>query len=148
MWLSYNDTYEVSDEGEVRNKKTGRIKQPSLNNDGYLIIHMKCLKTCRTIHRLVAERFLPAPTAEDMEVDHIDQDRLNNNASNLRWLTHSDNMQNKGCYKSNTSGHKYIIIRPNNTYRVQIKRDKTLLYNKTFKTLNEALEAKNEFISS
>jgi hypothetical protein len=148
MWLSYNDTYEVSDEGQVRNKKTNYIKKPSLTADGYLVIFIPCYKKHKTIHRLVAERFLPEPTSSDVEVDHIDRNKKNNSASNLRWVSHRENCQNKGFYLSNTTGHKYIVKRNKSSYRVQVRRQNSVVFNKTYKTLEEAIAARDTFISS
>jgi len=146
MWISYSDTYEVSEEGNVRNKKTGRILKACGNRDGYLQvdIHRKSKK----IHRIVAERFLPAPTAEGLEVDHIDRDRKNNNASNLRWVTRQVNCQNMGMYKTNTSGHKWIYKTLCNTFQVKIESNKITIYCKNFKTLKEAIEARDKITSS
>ena len=149
MWLSYDETYEVSEIGQVRNKKTGYIKQPSLSKDGYLVVFMKRYGGCKRIARLVAERFLPAPTATGLEVDHIDRNRVNNCASNLRWVTHGENCQNKGDYKNNTSGHKNIHKRSDTgSYRVYIRRYNTIVFRKTYPTLEEAIVARDEFISS
>jgi len=150
MWLSYNDKYEVSDSGEVRHKISQYIKQPSLSHDGYMIVGMYRWKTCttrRTVHRMVAERFLPAPTSLHVEVDHIDKDRTNNKASNLRWVSHMENCQNKGFYKSNTTGYKHIVKR-GNSYRVQIKDRGTLVFNKTYGSIEEAITARDNFTSS
>ena len=146
MWISYSDTYEVSEEGNVRNKTTGRILKACGDGDGYLQvdIHRKSKK----IHRMVAERFLPAPTAEGLQVDHIDRDLKNNNASNLRWVTPQVNAQNKGMYKTNTSGHKWIQKTRCNTFKVEIRSNQIRLYRKNFKTLKEAIEARDKFTSS
>jgi hypothetical protein len=46
----------------------------------------------RGIHRLVAEVYLPNPNNLS-DVDHIDGDRANNHLSNLRWLSHGDNIK-------------------------------------------------------
>ena len=43
------------------------------------------------IHRLVATAFIPNPSNYST-VDHIDGDRENNDISNLRWTTQSDNL--------------------------------------------------------
>ena len=73
MWLPYNDKYEVSDIGEVRTIATKFIKSPSLSHDGYLVVSLGKHTSTRTVHRMVAERWLPAPTEEGLEVDHIDR---------------------------------------------------------------------------
>jgi hypothetical protein len=44
------------------------------------------------LHRLVAEAFIPNP-ANLLEVNHLDGNKLNNNADNLEWVTHAENMR-------------------------------------------------------
>jgi len=44
------------------------------------------------IHRVVAETWCEKPTTEErLVVDHIDGDKNNNLASNLRWITYKEN---------------------------------------------------------
>ena len=45
------------------------------------------------IHCLVAEAFIPLPDLDNQyEVDHIDNNVSNNVVTNLRWLTHKENL--------------------------------------------------------
>lgn len=44
------------------------------------------------VHRLVAEYFLPKPKKNQVVVAHIDHDKLNNKASNLKWMTHEESV--------------------------------------------------------
>ena len=45
------------------------------------------------VHRLVASVFCPCPSIFHTEVDHIDNNKFNNNAANLRWVTPEENMR-------------------------------------------------------
>ena len=92
-WLPYDEDYSVSDEGYVMNTRSGRILRNQDDRRGYCRIDLHGKH--RKVHRLIAERFLPAPTEEGLVVDHIDRNRLNNAASNLRWVNHSVNSLNR-----------------------------------------------------
>lgn len=87
--------YSVSNQGEVRNDKTGRILKPSVRKDGYCQIMLGRKTVPLYIHRLVAEAFIENPKVLP-QVDHIDGNKSNNNVSNLRWVTYSDNCWNYG----------------------------------------------------
>jgi len=47
------------------------------------------------VHRLVAYYFLKKPTANQTIVGHIDHDKLNNRASNLKWMTPEENYEHQ-----------------------------------------------------
>ena len=88
--------YEVNEDGVVRNVKSKKIVNGYREKNGYIRVRFenKCLgKVVRTtVHRLVAEAFLPNPDNLE-EVNHIDSNRANNHVSNLEWVSHSDNMK-------------------------------------------------------
>ena len=72
--------------------KDGRILKGCPNHHGYLLVTF-CengeQKNYR-IHRLIAEEEIPNPDNLDT-VDHIDGNKCNNAAENLRWLSRSEN---------------------------------------------------------
>ena len=106
--------YSINELGQCRNNKTGRIlKAVSDNRDGYLVV---CLSNnnkqkMHRIHRLLGEYFLSCPS--DMQVDHIDGNKHNNDLSNLRVVNNQQNHFNrttaKGCYL-NRSGNWFAQI--------------------------------------
>lgn len=67
-----------------------------------------------------------------MDVDHINGDKLDNQKSNLRICTHSENMKNRKRGKNNTSGYKGVSFHKNgNKWRAYIKingKPKTIGY--------------------
>ncbi len=103
------ENYSVSDHGNVRNDKTGRILKVKHNGRGYLEVTLMKNKTryYKKIHRLSAEAFLLNPENKKC-VDHIDNDRQNNNLKNLRFATRQENGQNQSLSNKNTSGTKGV----------------------------------------
>ncbi|NNS06224.1 NUMOD4 motif-containing HNH endonuclease [Erwinia sp. JH02] len=86
--------YEVSNLGNVRNSKTGKILTNSLGrSNGYYKVTLSVGGKSKPIevHRLVAVTFLGSQAGK--VVHHEDEDKLNNNLSNLRWVTQSENVQ-------------------------------------------------------
>ena len=83
--------YEVSNEGRVRNSKTGRILKPGKNNRGYLnvILYKNGKQKFFYIHRLVAQAFIPNPENKPT-VNHINEDKTDNSVDNLEWATMSE----------------------------------------------------------
>ena len=94
-WRPVKDfsTYEVSDEGRVRNVKTGRVMKTSNSNYGYEQVCLRKNKQQHTkkVHRLVADAFYEGDH-EGLDVNHIDGDKLNNNLSNLEFCTRKENI--------------------------------------------------------
>lgn len=108
----YEGYYQVSSDGRVRSldryvpSKNDSIKLCrgvervlALNEHGYLQTSlynhgMNNKKNGKhyMVHRLVAEAFIPNPENKP-EVNHKDGDKLNNNVSNLEWVTKSENVR-------------------------------------------------------
>ena len=70
-----------------------RKLNPYLNKDGYRIVKLHLEEgNIRTVsvHRLVAENFIPNPNNYP-QINHIDENRINNNVDNLEWCTATHN---------------------------------------------------------
>jgi len=88
----YGEQYQVSNTGIVRNKITGHILKPQLDNKGYLRVRMSLhdKKVTAKVHRLVAVTFIPN-SENKLQVNHIDADKRNNDVRNLEWVTNGEN---------------------------------------------------------
>ena len=91
----YEGHYQVSNFGRVKSIKFGKERILKLRTDkktGYL--HVVLCKDGKakafTVHRLVAEAFLPNPHNYPC-VNHKDENKQNNNVSNLEWCTYKYN---------------------------------------------------------
>ena len=88
----YEGLYEVSNLGRVKGLKRNRILKPHNTNRYYQVCLCKNgIQTDKLIHRLVAEAFIPNPDNLP-EVNHKDENKLNNAVSNLEWLSQADNL--------------------------------------------------------
>ena len=137
IWRSakgYENLYEVSNLGNVRNSRTGRVLKPlklKTNNGYYLQVCLyKDKKATRLyIHRLVAEAFIP--NSENLpEVNHIDENKNNNNVNNLEWVSPSYNKW-WSCARREQNNQKEIS---NDSVSMTDKQGFTI----TFKSLYEA----------
>lgn len=125
----YND-YMISNFGRVFNVKTLRMLNPSSTSEGYRRINLSKHGEAKEykIHRLVAGAFLKNPKNKHC-IDHIDNDRSNNNISNLRYVTGSENGQNSQLYKNNTSSCKGVYFKKQNQkWAAEITFDKKNQY--------------------
>lgn len=84
--VGYEGLYTITSSGKIYNKFKKVMK--CSNTKGYRKINLTKDKVVRTykVHRLVAQAFLCNPE-EYPEVDHRDEDKTNNDVSNLRWCS-------------------------------------------------------------
>lgn len=85
----YEGLYQVSNLGRVRSLRYNKILKPCVSKTGYeyvLLVDRNSHNKNHRLHRLVAMTFLPNP--ENLpQVNHKDENKLNNCADNLEWCT-------------------------------------------------------------
>lgn len=103
----YEGIYEVSNLGRVRNIVRGNIKKPQSSGIGYtkMFLYKDGKGEQFFVHRLVAKAFVPNPDNKPY-VNHIDETRDNNVASNLEWVTHQENLTRGTVQKRKVVGMK------------------------------------------
>ena len=80
---------------------------------------------------------------EGLEWDHIDRNPLNNKRSNLRVVSKSENLRNRGISKNNVSGHKGVCWHSRcDKWIAQIKIDGKIRHLGYFKDIDEAVRAR------
>lgn len=78
------EDYEITRNGDVINKYTGRVLKGQPNGKGYLRVSIA--GKLQFIHRLVAEKYVLNPEGK-LQVNHKDGNKLNNCVDNLEWVT-------------------------------------------------------------
>ena len=110
-WASIDGylNYQVSWWGRVTNTNTGRILKPGTSTHGYrfVILSKNGKQKLHYIHKLVAREWRANPDERPC-VDHVDNDKTNNNHENLRWATLSENSRNMGKHKDGSSDFKGV----------------------------------------
>ena len=103
----YEGLYQVSNLGRVKSLNYGRtgkekLLQPKLNNRNYWMIQLSKNGVSKKylLHRLVAQTFLPNPNNLPV-VNHIDENKNNNYASNLEWCTQQYNVTYNNGHRRN-----------------------------------------------
>lgn len=85
-WIKFDNNYELSNQGRIRHEK--RILSGSLHQDGYIFVTLYGHQY--PLHRLIAKKWCDNYTA-GKEVNHKDGNKQNNFASNLEWVSRSEN---------------------------------------------------------
>jgi uncharacterized Fe-S cluster protein YjdI len=87
----YEDSYEISTYGNIRNIKTCKFLSPSKSGRYVSVTLYKNGNRCtHSVHRLIAINFIDNPCGKEY-VNHIDGNKHNNKVGNLEWVTASEN---------------------------------------------------------
>lgn len=124
MWRpieGYEGLYEVSNKGRVKSLERYSIRfghQKELvgeklmslqkSSAGYMMVHLsnKGKRTTKSVHRLVAQAFIPNPQGLPL-INHKDEDPTNNHVENLEWCTQKYNVNYGTARKRARVTHKF-----------------------------------------
>lgn len=135
--LKEDNDYLIYNDGRVFSKKTNRFITGKIDNVGYRVYSLAIWNPLTSkkgkmlyAHRLVAEYFLDNIDNKPY-VHHKDENKLNNHASNLEWISAKENSQehlkkNPNCRKDikahylleNLEGEEWKIVLENPSYSV------------------------------
>lgn len=152
----FEGLYAVSSRGQIKNKLS--ILKPYINNSGYKCIDLAKagIRSKKLVHRLVMLTF--KPEGEKRQVNHIDGVKLNNDISNLEWVTPAENLQHARAtglliYNKPTKGKKlkdsssqYFGVcydRNRGKWASKVVRDWKIYYQRRFLTEVEAAKHYN-----
>lgn len=119
--VSSFSNYKVSSFGRLRNVMTGKYVGSVNAKHGYMeaTLSQDGKSQKYYVHVLVAKHFIPNP-ANKKYVDHKNHNKADNRVSNLRWVSHQENLMNKrktaskclSKYKGvsyNKQANKYVV---------------------------------------
>jgi len=120
------------------------LKQ-KINGDGYItfpLTNINGKQQYKSLHKILANAFIPNPENKPT-VDHINRNKLDNNISNLRWASRSEQCFNRN-FPTGKAGEKYIT-QTRNTFMVHINNI-NIRVRKGFKTREEAIAYRDSII--
>jgi NUMOD4 motif/HNH endonuclease len=105
----YEGLYAISDLGRVRSTRNGKVLSPVLDGYGYQTVRLyRAGKDTRVfIHRLVAAAFCGASSVLHWQVAHLDGDKTNNRAPNLKWVSAPENAYHKRQHGTHQAGERH-----------------------------------------
>ena len=140
------ETYSVSNLGNIKNNKTGKLLKHKTSGYGYysVVLYANGKSKTKVIHRLVAEAFLTNDEGKPC-VDHINNDKSDNKVTNLRFATVQENNRNTKLCKNNTTGCKGVY-REKNKWRARITVDGINAHLGYFDNIEEAKQARQDAV--
>ena len=90
--VGFEEYYLVSDSGQVWSMRRHKALKPKIDRYGYEVVALSLNGKSyhRTVHRLVAQAFVSNPH-KFPTVNHINEVKTDNRASNLEWVSVADN---------------------------------------------------------
>lgn len=117
----YEGFYEASDMGRIRSVyRYKRVLKPMISNTGYKRVDLFKDKSRKqfSVHRLVAMTFVNNPNGKSF-VNHRDENKLNNCADNLEWVSHVENCRYGTAIERRTKHFDYAHRKINNANQIK-----------------------------
>ena len=150
----YDGMYEVSNYGRVKSlkRKIHKFLKPAANHAWYLFVALSKDGKVKQykVHRLVAQAFIKNPNNLPC-VNHIDENKTNNNVNNLEWCTYKYN-NNDGTKKirqgekskneNNPNSHRILCVNTGEIFEcVKFAAEK---YNISRQTISHCLNGRQK----
>ncbi len=94
IW-GYKDLYQVSNLGNITNKKTGKMLSQSVLSAGHRqvgLFNKNGKRKSHYVHRLVAKAWVTPGNSHEVVINHKNGNPADNRASNLEWLRQKENI--------------------------------------------------------
>lgn len=139
--------YQVNENGEVKNKTTGKILIGDKNSEGYCRVGLMAknhvpVRQRFFRHRLVAEHFIPNPN-NLREVNHIDCNIENNQKDNLEWISKKANELHSRIYGSKEYKPFKVVFNNGAIEKFNVKEDLAVKIGVTRTAVKYWLQDKN-----
>lgn len=109
--------YLIDDNLKIYSKRTGLELTPHMGSDGYMQVTYRDENQKmrhERLHVILAHCFIPNPNHYKY-VNHIDQNKINNDLTNLEWVTNSNNVQQYWDKTKVRRKHRTPVIVTNNS---------------------------------
>lgn len=148
--VGFEGKYQVTEEGHIISCTTGnRMIGAPTKTSPYLYVKLYLgnkIRKSKSIHRLVAESFVPNPDNLP-QVNHIDGNIYNNHASNLEWCDQSYNIQHS--YDNGSRKYRPMHYKgKSGSLHNRSKSVKCLETKENFGSMSEAARENNCSVSS
>lgn len=147
--------YQIKDipgfEGKYQATTTGQIfsllsnKYLSQGDDTYGYATCNLNSKTYKVHKLIGLTFLENPNSH-IQIDHTNRNRKDNNVSNLRYVSSSENQINKSSYARRDPALKNIQVKKS-TFKVTVNTKGKPTIHKSCKTLAEAQEFRDKILT-
>ena len=155
----YEGIYSITSDGEVFSYTKGAKYKRMLvaDKNGYLTVNFNVfgVVSCKKVHRLVAEHFIPNPENKG-QVNHKNGIKSDNTLANLEWVTNAENIahmwdnnlkQTHRIYKTSKTGEPHITYEYKK-FPINIKQNKVNYYLGAYPNLPEAIRIRDKALSA